>query len=102
MRLPTAKDLHSRDDLVPVAELADRIAEAIRAVEKHERKAVVTLTYNVDYDQETEKLSLRCAIKDKRPVRSNRNEEVLGEPSTVFAISRQDPGQQALPGTSDN
>src|SRR4051812_43933049 len=102
MKLPSARELNNREDLVPKTDLADRLAEAIAATEKFKRKSVVTITYNVDWDEEQEKLSLRAAVKAKRPVKPNRNEEVLGEVETIFVIANQVAGQQRLPDADEN
>lgn len=94
MKLPSSRELLALKNLVPVAELVDRLTEAVSAVDQHSRQAVVTLTYKVTFDHETETIAVHAAVKSKRPVKINRKEEIQGEPEQVFLITRDEPGQQ--------
>lgn len=99
MHLPTAFDLRLRENLVPTDEIIDHLVPCLHAVEEYERKATVTVTYAVSFDQELQKLTVETSVKSKRPVKVDRNEERLGDGIVIFAAARVIPGQQRLPGT---
>lgn len=97
--LPTASDLYVRPDLIPLDEIADRLAEAIRGTDKFLRKSTVTVSFGVTFNVDLQRLEITTAVKSKRPVKEDRNEEVIGEEGFVFAIKKEIPGQGRLPGT---
>lgn len=94
--LPTSDDLQRRDGLVPTAEICDRIAEALRGVAQHHRDASVTCGFKIHFDSKTGIIDVSCAVKAKRPVKAERNEEVLGEELGLFLLRPDEQGQLRL------
>lgn len=96
MTIPTAADLAARSDLLPIDEIADRLSEALQGVLKHSRGATVTLAIKVAHDDKTGAVACSYQVKAKRPVRPNRNEEVIGEEMLVFTLRPDAEGQMEL------
>ena len=98
MITPPATELISRENLVPAVEIASHLADAIAATARFQRGSTVTLTYKTEWDENTERLYVRAQVKSKRPVRPNRNEEVIEESDTIATFKEEIPGQERIPG----
>ena len=96
MKFPNANELAALPSLVPVVEVIERLDEAMRSVEKFHRNATLTVTYKITYDDEVQRLYVSSTVKSKRPVRTDRNEEVLGEDTPVLVLAEDIPGQQLI------
>lgn len=96
IEVPTAQQLAHVEGLVPIEELLDKLLENLKATDKHERKSVVTLTYSLSWDEDHESVDLSVAVKSKRPVRKDRNEEFIGDPVTVCNFRDEEAGQQKM------
>lgn len=94
--LPTPEDLVERRDLIPMDDFADRLAEAIGAVAKHKRKATVTMSFGISWDEGFCLLEVHAAVKSKRPVKPQRNEEVIGDEVRVLCLKQDETGQTAI------
>lgn len=96
MLTPSSADLQDRPFLVPLDEIAEHLAMAIKGTAQFQRGASVTLTYKVTWNEEQEKLHVHSAVKSKRPVRPKRNEEVMEDDHHVLSLIHENPGQQTL------
>lgn len=84
------------DNLFQHTEIAEALLECLKATEKHERKASVTVTYKCGWNEDHTAIDLSVAVKSKRPVRVDRNEEYLGEDVFVCSFRDDDARQQKL------
>ena len=91
---PTEDELVKRPGLAPLPDIAERLAEAIRATAQYQRKSTVVVTYGIQWDEEVMTLRVGVAVKSKRPVMVKRNEEVIGDEEVLFEIGKDPPGQQ--------
>lgn len=96
MNTPAPVDLLLRPDLIPKEKIAEHLAMAIKGTAQFERNAVVTCTFKVSWDDETDKLHVTSAVKSKRPVRPKRSEEVLEDEDHILTLVHEIPGQSSL------
>lgn len=99
MNIPSAVELHRRDDLVPIGEICDHLVECLNATARHQRKSTVVVTYEIEYDDEEDRMTLFVKTKSKRPVRTSRNEEIIGDRNSIFSLTQDVEGQERIPGT---
>lgn len=92
--IPSDIELMMLPDLVPKQSIICHMLECINATDKHQRKSTVTVTYEMEWDEENQRQSVFVKLKSKRPVRSDRNEEIIGDRGLVFSIGNDVPGQQ--------
>ena len=96
MNFPTTEELLALPSLVPREEIAERLDEAMRAVDKFKRTATVTLTLKISYDEDFQTIDVVGTVKSKRAVRVNRREEVESEEFPVLSIKEEIPGQTRI------
>ncbi len=94
--IPSDIELMMLPDLVPKQSIIDHMLECINTTDKHQRKSTVTVTYEMEWDEENQRQSVFVKLKSKRPVRSDRNEEIIGDRGLVFSIGNDVPGQQRM------
>lgn len=96
IHIPKPHEIAKIEGLLPIDTMIDKLIENIKGTEKHARGSVMTVNYRARWDENHDAIELSVMVKSKRPTRTDRNEEFLGEEIILCHFRDEDAAQQRL------